>query len=292
MDSRTTSVGEEYMLGHTFQESTRLHMQNWMFKERFGYVLHPSIPTTSASLEVADICCGNGNWLLDLAEIVPSGWKLYGFDIARENFPAKDFLPENISFHVQDAFEEPPTDLIEKFDIVHIRAFVLLVKGGDPNPLFSNLIKMLKPGGYIQLDDADPERGYSLAPNPTISSHCTDRLFILWRNIAKKLGLEYSWAANKAPILRDKHNLEIIAAHRYGPTDKLRKPATDDWLMAIDQMCCTVMRRGGEVGELVDPGTYIELMKGVEQEVIQGVMVWIDLMVVVARKPQPRVEKL
>lgn len=80
---------------------------------------------------------------MDLADHVPNEWKLHGFDINDKNFPAKEYLPGNVSFSVADVFDEPAPEMIEKFDVVHIRAFVLIVKGGDPNYLFSNIIKML-----------------------------------------------------------------------------------------------------------------------------------------------------
>ena len=82
-------------------------------------------------------------WLLDLATEVPSSWALQGFDISALQFPASQYLPNNLSLGILDAFGDVPEELNAKFDIVHIRAFGLIVKGDDPGPLIKNLLKML-----------------------------------------------------------------------------------------------------------------------------------------------------
>ena len=41
-----------------------------------------------------------------------------------------------------DAFEDIPSDFIEKFDVVHIRTFALIIIR-DPVPLLKNLVRML-----------------------------------------------------------------------------------------------------------------------------------------------------
>jgi len=70
-------------------------------------------------------------------------WKLDGFDISDLQFPVKEYLPENVSLGTLDIFDDIPEDLINKFDIVHIRAFALIIKFGNPGPLLKNLLKLL-----------------------------------------------------------------------------------------------------------------------------------------------------
>ena len=86
-------------------------------------------------------CCRH--WLLDVADNLPGNWMLHGLDIVSDSFPAKEYLPVNVFLSIRDVFEELPEHLVEKFDVVHIRAFGLVVKGGDPNHLCANLIRML-----------------------------------------------------------------------------------------------------------------------------------------------------
>lgn len=82
-------------------------------------------------------------WLLGLAAEVPSNWALQGFDISALQFPASQYLPNNVSLGILDAFGDVPEELNAKFDVVHIRAFAAIVKGDDPGPLIKNLLKML-----------------------------------------------------------------------------------------------------------------------------------------------------
>ena len=83
-------------------------------------------------------------WLLELSQQVSSDWQLDGFDISTAQFPASEFLPPNVTLTSLDAFGNLPVDLIAKFDIVHVRAFCVVVKKGDPGPLMANLIKLLR----------------------------------------------------------------------------------------------------------------------------------------------------
>ncbi|KAL8819818.1 MAG: hypothetical protein Q9223_001824 [Gallowayella weberi] len=232
------------------------------------------------------------HWLLDLADNVPSDWTLHGFDIAGDNFPAREYLPKNVTFSLHDVFADLPDEFVEKFDVVHIRAFGLIVKGGDPNHLCTNLIQMLKSGGYLQWDEVDAHRASFFAPNPTVSTQFTDKMFTLWRNVCTSLDLTFQWPGNIAPILRDNHGLDIVAAHRYGPVNKLRKPATESWTMGFDQLLINTMRRNDETAKMVQEASYYEMMKGVAEEVTRGVSLWCDLVVVVAQKPNAREAKL
>ena len=82
-------------------------------------------------------------WLLDVAEQVPVTWHLTGFDMSTDQFPTSAYLPRNVSLQQMDAFETIPPALVESFDIVHVRAVCVIVKGGDPSLLIENVVKLL-----------------------------------------------------------------------------------------------------------------------------------------------------
>lgn len=50
--------------------------------------------------------------------------------------------------HKLDAFSPLPHDLLGKYDIVHLRLFIVLIKNNDPVPLLGNLIQMLSKKPY------------------------------------------------------------------------------------------------------------------------------------------------
>ena len=80
-------------------------------------------------------------WILDVARSLPPTATLNGFDIDLSQCPPKSWLPGNVSMLMLDALEKLPQDLIEQFDLVHVRLFMFVVS--DPVPLLINVIKLL-----------------------------------------------------------------------------------------------------------------------------------------------------
>lgn len=78
-----------------------------------------------------------------MAREVPSSWNLQGFDVSTSQFPVAANLPTNVSLGVLDAFDEIPANFVAKFDLIHVRAFAVVIKGGNLNPLLQNLVRML-----------------------------------------------------------------------------------------------------------------------------------------------------
>ena len=74
---------------------------------------------------------------------MPSSVRLDGFDISTAMYPQKEWLPQNVSLGVFDAFLDVPKHLVGKYDVVHIRSFACIVKNNDPSRLLANLIRML-----------------------------------------------------------------------------------------------------------------------------------------------------
>ena len=50
--------------------------------------------------------------------------------------------------HKLDAFSPLPHELLGKYDIVHLRLFIVLIKNNDPVSLLGNLIRMLSEKPY------------------------------------------------------------------------------------------------------------------------------------------------
>ena len=47
-------------------------------------------------------------WLLDLAAEVPSNWALQCYDISALQSPTSQYLPNNVSLGILDAFDDVP----------------------------------------------------------------------------------------------------------------------------------------------------------------------------------------
>jgi SAM-dependent methyltransferase len=163
MSSSTTatpSPQQTYPLSRSTIAATRLDLQHFLWTISAGHHLHPSIPVPPNAL-IADIGCGTGIWSLTFP--LPSnhnnGIRFSAMDISLSQLPPPTWLPSHISSRQLDVFEENlPEDLLGKFDIVHVRFFLLVVRENDPRPILRNLLKLLKPGGYLHWQEYDTSR--------------------------------------------------------------------------------------------------------------------------------------
>ena len=85
---------------------------------------------------------GSSIWLVDVNRQLPSV-HLDGFDNSVDQFPSKEWLPDNISLHRLDVLKPIPEELKGKYDIVHVRLFLAVVQDDDPTPILRNLMDML-----------------------------------------------------------------------------------------------------------------------------------------------------
>jgi hypothetical protein len=134
-------------------------------EDTLGFLLHPDIKLPEdANIEIADIGTGTGYasesshrdailiegvsnihriWLTDLKSQLSPKAPLDGFDISADQCPPAEWVPENITLQTLDALAGVPEELIGKYDVDHLRLFVVVVQNGDPGPLIRNAVKML-----------------------------------------------------------------------------------------------------------------------------------------------------
>jgi len=68
---------------------------------------------------------------------------LEGLDIALHQPPPEHFLPDNVRFKYLNLQEELPSEFVGRYDLVHARFLLGLVKNNDPVPILQNLLKLL-----------------------------------------------------------------------------------------------------------------------------------------------------
>ncbi|KAK8009117.1 hypothetical protein PG991_011668 [Apiospora marii] len=147
--------------------SARLHLPHFLSQRTAGHLLSPILPQKekeeqeedSAPLRVADLGCGNGAWLCALhdefVQTGVSGVQLDGYDINPSHFPAPDFLPSAVRLSELDVLKQPPAPELEGvYDVVHVRAFASTLAPTDVAPLLATVRALLKPGGYLQWEEA------------------------------------------------------------------------------------------------------------------------------------------
>lgn len=89
--------------------------------------------------------------------------ELYGFDIQPTHFPSSRDIPSNVHL-VERNILDPNfiKEYEELFDVVHVRAFGSSIRNSDPSPVCHAAKALLKPGGYLQWEEADQSKIHSV----------------------------------------------------------------------------------------------------------------------------------
>lgn len=103
--------------------------------------------------------------------------ELTGLDISLSQAPPQEWMPSNVKLRTWNLFDEPPQDLEGRFDVLHVRLIILVIRDNNLVPIIQNLLKLLskcsptsdpaqsvsvpanfffwalEPGGYLQWDE-------------------------------------------------------------------------------------------------------------------------------------------
>lgn len=82
-------------------------------------------------------------WLFDLAQELPDTVCLHGYDISATQFPPKELWPPNVELSLMDSLNDPPSSLLEKYDVVHLRMWASNLRTQDVKTLICNVAKLL-----------------------------------------------------------------------------------------------------------------------------------------------------
>ncbi|KAJ5711401.1 hypothetical protein N7488_005557 [Penicillium malachiteum] len=142
-----------YLVKRDLFEAVRLCSQHLLWQLHTKYLLNHVIPIQDG-MAIADIGAGTGIWATEVAPHLPPSARVTAFDVADTHFPAQEYWPPNVTFDLLNIFQDILSSLIGQFDVVHIRLWAFIIRGNDPSLLIQNAAKMLKPGGYLQWEDA------------------------------------------------------------------------------------------------------------------------------------------
>ncbi|MCJ1395623.1 hypothetical protein MMC18_008509 [Xylographa bjoerkii] len=214
----------------------RLNAQHFLWTRQLRFHIHPDIGLPKdQDLRIADVGTGTGAWLFEVAGERPSSTRFDGFDISPAQFLDEKDLPANISLKLLDIGSgELPDSVVGKYDLVHIRLFAFAIRNNDPTPILRNLVRMLKPGGWLQWSEADStamkSRHLQLAESTTTQEMMSK--FFLWTDRY----YPRSWVPDLAQKFTEQ-GLEMNALFRRPVTDPfLHKAWVDVTLAAYEEL--------------------------------------------------------
>ncbi|KAJ9617117.1 hypothetical protein H2200_000838 [Cladophialophora chaetospira] len=258
----------QFWKSRDFHNSTRLYFQHWLVQKTLGYVLHPCIPK-DRPLRVADLGCGNGAWVIEASHELPSTAELTGFDIAAHNFPAPEFLPPNVKFSILDVMTGAcPSDLMETFDVVHIRFFNGIVLNGEVQPLIRTVRKLLKPGGWLQWEEMDPSTLDVRTPRPNIDTAYCEKLIGLILKVGDMTGTKFDWLSNFENELNMFKDVQV----RHVPIPPAyHKAWTENYLVLFEEIAERMPRAEDAAPNVpITRESYLDMFEKVIEEVNKG----------------------
>lgn len=121
---------------------------------------------------------------------------------------AKEAASHTIEVRIHDVAQDPPPD--ESFDLVHAR--LVLVHLPERERAFRNMLSVLKPGGWLVLEDADP----ALQPLSCIDAYGSEqelanRIRQGFRALLSSRGADIAFGRKLPRMFRDAKMLDLSA---------------------------------------------------------------------------------
>ncbi|KAI9254350.1 S-adenosyl-L-methionine-dependent methyltransferase [Helicostylum pulchrum] len=139
-----------YILPRDIDECVRLEKQHYGLKSLFQSNFNaPVKKQLEEGITVLDAGCGPGYWTLDMAKEYPNS-KFRGVDVSNF-FPLKS-KPDNCEFVIGNITETLPYK-DNTFDYIHQRMLLLGLTNSSWDKCLKELLRVLKPGGYIEIID-------------------------------------------------------------------------------------------------------------------------------------------
>jgi len=201
--------------------------------------------------------------------------QLDGLDYNLEQAPHQAWLPQNVQLRHWNVFEDPPEQLLGKYDYVHTRLLVLVVEAKDPRPIIRNLFKLLKPGGYLQWDELDT---VNMAIKKVDQNQHTPALDQL---------RDWSWADGrhdwtvKLPDFLTEEGFQDATADFHGDPEELTRAFTDQHLLTAEEFAEGLVKLGKK--ETADK--YFRIVEEAYEEEVLGAALCVPRVVCTARKP-------
>lgn len=214
----------------------------------------------------------------------------HGFDLTTANFPAAAWLPSNMHLQQWDAFSSVAEELIESFDVVHIRTMYSSVIANNVQPLLSNLLRMLKPGGYLQWDESDFPTLSARTPSKDTNAPASETLVKLQLFFAQAQNKLYVDWLHELPATLHAQGCQVVAHDLFPPRPELARAWADNMLTVLAGVAPMLPEQaiplppGLGLPASVSRRSFADLVMQSAEESRTGVCICHDHVVIVARK--------
>ncbi|KAF7937227.1 uncharacterized protein EAE98_001541 [Botrytis deweyae] len=264
--------GHGYVFERSHIAACRLNLQYYLWKEALNFVVHHSVQLSNESV-IADIATGTGAWLLDVARDFPQA-QIEGFDNDVRQAPHESLLPSNVSVRHWDIFTDLPDDMVGKYDFVHVRLLVLVLNGNSPS-FIQKLLRMLKPGGYLQWDELDCVNMHVKKPDPKLQASALEQI----REMSWANG-RHDWTV-KLPDFLQEAGFQDAKIQYFGDEDRLARAFNEQHLLTMDEFASSLVR----MGKVDASKKWYQLIQQGYEESTKGAALCIPRIVCTARKP-------
>ncbi|KAL8901480.1 MAG: hypothetical protein Q9207_005178 [Kuettlingeria erythrocarpa] len=250
------------------------------FKIVRGYNLHPKV-TLASGARIADIGTGTCIWPIDIVRELQFPVTVDAIDISLAQCPPPSWLPENINLIAHDVHQPFPVQMQGKYDLVHVQNWLCIWRTESSGELIRNLLSLLKPGGYIQWSEQDPDANRAIvAPNVSCSTQATEEVLRFLN--APRSTISFEWVSRLGEYLNTQARL--LAFDRFTASNAHQQLWTIGALQACEEMASNLERKAPSEENTERAG---ELRSSVERagiEMLKGVGVYSELVVAVAQK--------
>ncbi|CAO2655118.1 Nn.00g101820.m01.CDS01 [Neocucurbitaria sp. VM-36] len=208
-------ASRQYPLKRNTLASIRLNFNHFWMKNLAGYLLHPKIPTSQEHIRLADLGAGTGLWACEVAATLPN-CEIDAVDNSDAQFPPATFRPPNTRFWTHDCFEPFAKEHLGQFDVVNIKFLICVTNDDVADRLIQNVLTLLKPGGYLQWFEPQPNTVRHRGRTDGAPTPACDRIMELWKKPSPHSS--YNWL-HPLPKLFQDHQLEVVAEDRHENPD-------------------------------------------------------------------------
>ncbi|KAJ7699653.1 S-adenosyl-L-methionine-dependent methyltransferase [Mycena rosella] len=275
-----TYPGAQYMLPSDRTEEERLILQHQALKKLFENRILLAPVNLKGDDKVLDIGTGAGLWILDLARSVDPAVSMVGVDIESHLFPTSH--PQNLEFRIESV-TDLPRKWSDTFSLVHQRLLLLALQKLQWHEAVREIYRVLRPGGWVQLDESTP-----FIAGEYLSQPCMEKLCAMFRSLVNSRKLYVDCAGDLPTMLEAAGFVDIWRESRRVNLGKwageLGVANRINYAGVFRGIKTPVLNAGG-YGHVTSGEEYDALLDGVEREWDENPGTHQEFIVIWARKP-------